>query len=174
MDCDRDLQKPKKSRKNRLCDSISSHYECLRPQMPNWFKADYESWKIWFEKFFKYLNEEDIVLIWFSLWAMFLMRYLSENEFPRQIHQLHLVAPERKEEWLSGFHSTKKNLEKMIGQCESVTLYHSKDDMIVPYESAERLTEAFPMIRFESFETRGHFIQPAFPELLENIWIYKR
>ncbi len=172
--CDRDLQNPKKNRKNRLCDSVSLEFKCIVPQMPNWMNADYMSRKIRFEKYFKYLNGEEVVLIWRSLWAMFLLRYLSETDFPSHLVQIHLIAPERKEEWLNWFSTAKNNLQKFESQCDTIYIYHSKDDDIVSFENWERLSKAIPWAIFEVFETRKHFITPAFPELLDNIWIYSR
>jgi len=57
----------------------------------------------------------------------------------------------------------------LVKQCDNMYLYHSKDDDIVAFENSERLIKYLSDATFEIFEDRGHFLQPAFPELLENI-----
>lgn len=83
--------------------------------MPSKENAYYPAWKIWFEKYFRYIAnipvESDfqstleriearkslphvpLVLIGHSLGATFLMKYISEHGFPRDIDALHLIAP---------------------------------------------------------------------------------
>jgi hypothetical protein len=62
------------------------------PEMPNSKNASYKARKIWFEKLFPYLNDEGIILIGLSLGTIFLLKYLTENTFPKTISQLHLVG----------------------------------------------------------------------------------
>lgn len=177
--CDRDLQNPPPNRKSRLCSAVSLEYECLVPQMPNNRNADYVAWKIWFEKYFWLLSEESVVLIWYSLWWIFLLKWLSENDFPKTIGQLHLVAPVSSNSWLVdeviwNFEFDFSNLPQIEKQCDEITIYHSKDDPLVPYAQSEELVKHLPKARLETFGDRWHFFQPAFPELLENIGVYTR
>ncbi len=172
--CNWDLLSPPKTRKKRLCDSVSQHYECIIPHMPNWLNADYESRKIRFEKHFQYLNWEWVILVWWSLWAMFLMRYLSQESFPTSVEQIHLIAWAREEEGLSGFSVWEDELKSLDALAAKKYIYHSKDDEVVLYDHWEKLSSMIHSAIFETFESRWHFLQPAFPELLENIWIYHR
>jgi predicted alpha/beta hydrolase family esterase len=160
--------------KDRLAQAASIEYTVWKPQMPATWRADYEAWKIWFEKMIPDLDTTWYVFVWFSLWAMFLMRYFSENIFPWKINQLHLVSAAWYEAWYAGFCAAKDNLQRLQKQCDNLWLYHSKDDEFVDFDHAERLSKALPLAKFEQFETRWHFLQPAFPELLENIGCYVR
>ena len=81
----------KKGWKDNLEDALESDFEIIRPGMPSPRNAKYREWKIWFEKFFPILRD-DIILIGHSLGGIFLPKYLSENNFPVGISQLHLVA----------------------------------------------------------------------------------
>ena len=67
-------------------------FQVFVPQMPNFANASYKAWKIWFEKWFSFFNEEDLILIGHSLGWQFLIKYLSENILPKHINQLHLVS----------------------------------------------------------------------------------
>jgi len=48
-------------------ESIKSTYQIIRPTMPNKNMATYKARKIWFEKIFPYLNDEDLVVVGHSL-----------------------------------------------------------------------------------------------------------
>ena len=61
--------------------------------MPAKENADYEVWKIAFEKLLLVLDfAVPIIFTARSLGTIFLMKYLSENTFPKPIHTVHLVA----------------------------------------------------------------------------------
>jgi hypothetical protein len=42
--------------KKWLAEGLSQHYEVMRPDMPNTMNAKYAEWKIWFEKYFRYIS----------------------------------------------------------------------------------------------------------------------
>jgi len=73
--------------------ALEDSYDLICPLMPNKQNADYVAWKIWFERHFQFINNEKPILIGHSLGGGFLLKYLSENNFPKKISQLHLVAP---------------------------------------------------------------------------------
>lgn len=168
-----------KKRRDWLAAGISYERQTFMPQMPSPQNATYKARTIRFEKYLSYLGDERIVLIGYSLWWRFLCKRLSENMFPKKINQLHLVAAcisADGVEWEGsadfGFdHALLPNLEK---QCDEIFLYHSRDDEIVPYEQAELILSYLPKAKLITFETRNHFFQPAFPELLENMKVYSK
>ncbi len=174
-----DIHKTRKRWRNRLVHALYWSIECFIPEMPNKRNASYFAWKIRFEKYFTILNNEETILIWSSLWWIFLLKWLSENDFPKKISQLHLVAPVSSNDWLIdeviwNFEFDFKNLKNLSQQCENIYIYHSTDDEVVPYAQTQTLMNYLPSAHLESFSDRGHFKQPAFPELLANIWVYKR
>lgn len=175
-----DPYKEKKSWRNRLIHWLHNQVECFMPHMPNKRNADYLSRKIWFEKYLPYIQNEEIYIIWSSLWWIFLLKRLSENIFPKRISQLHLVCPVSSNEWLieeniSDFAFDFKDLPNLSKQCDQIFIYHSRDDQIVPFQQSVTLAKHIPKAKFEKFDTRWHFYTfSAFPELLDNMWIYKR
>ena len=174
-----DPYKIKKRRRSWLIHALYWHYECFEPQMPNKHNADYAAWKIWFEKYFGALNTNECDLVWSSLGGIFLLKRLSENTFPKRVAQLHLVAPVSSNEWLIdeviwNFEFNFDNLTNLTKQCDKIYVYHSVDDPVVPYSQTEKLMKYLPWAILEKFNNRWHFKQPAFPELLDNIWIYTR
>jgi predicted alpha/beta hydrolase family esterase len=154
--------------------ALEETYDLICPLMPNKQSADYNAWKIWFERHFEFITDDKPVLIGHSLGGGFLLKYLSENDFPKKVSQLHLVAPYLENEGLylerlNTFLFDLKKINKISDMCDEIHLWHSKDDNVVPFHNGELVKENIPSVEFHIFEDRGHFRQPAFPELLEVI-----
>lgn len=169
----------KKSWRDWVSWALTDIYEMMVPTMPCKQNATYGAWKIWFERHFDYLNDEWTILIWHSLWWAFLLKWLSENTFPKHISQLHLVCPVTSSEWLvwewiGDFIIDFDKLNNLEFQAKEIFLYHAKNDNVVPYQQSLDLLKHMKKVKFLSFEDREHFNQPALPELLENLWVYTR
>lgn len=159
-----------------LREDLGEQYELFASTMPNDDNAHYEEWKIWFERHFDYLKDGVILLGW-SLGGMFLLKYLSENTPPFSIQKLLIVASpagdyaieaEPGNDCLS-FQFSLDSLSKLPERVSDITIYHSEDDFVVPYEHALRLKKALPGAELITFADRNHFLQEEFPELLEKI-----
>jgi len=164
----------KKSWRDWISWALSENFEVFEPQMPCKQNADYKAWKIWFEKLFPYLWDEKIILIWHSLWWLFLAKYLSENNFLKNNIELHLVAPLIEDEWLVdeyvwNFVLDKEKVKKLEEKIKNIYLYFSEDDPILPFKQYYTWKNLLKNSKFFIFQDRGHFSQPAFLELLENI-----
>lgn len=123
------FHKPKKGWKDWLADGLSDTHDVKKINLPDKTNADYDAWKIWFEK---YIDELDtnlpISLIGHSLGGIFLAKYLSENIFPKKLEALHLVSPV----WThpdSELHSTTNfsfhpmNLQKIPPQAKKIYIW---------------------------------------------------
>lgn len=171
----------KEDRKDRF-ESLKSTYQIIRPEMPNKNMASYKAWKIWFEKIFPYLNDEDLVIVGHSLGAMFLIKYLWENKFAKKIKQLHLMSSvfdesdmsdEEKYSW--DFAYDPSIIPNIQNQVEQIFLYHSTDDDLVPYSHSEKIKSYLPNAQLITFHDRWHFFQNEIPEIIEKIqWTTKR
>ncbi len=156
--------------KANLGKELGNDFDVLLPMMPNAGNARYLEWKIWFERLIPLLDNE-VVLIGHSLGAITLVKYLSENVYPKKIKATILVGapyntPE-KHPYVDFTITT--SLDKFIEQSEKIIFYHSKDDEIVPFENLERYKIAIPNATFNVFENRGHFNDESFPEIVELI-----
>jgi predicted alpha/beta hydrolase family esterase len=154
--------------------ALSDEFQIMEPTMPCKQNAQYEPWKIWFEKLFPYLNDEPLVVVGHSLGGLFLAKYLSENDMPKRISQLHLVAPIFDNMGLQGetvgdFTIDPAKFPRVEVQCDRICIYQSNDDIVCPPYHGKQYAAHMPTAKFMTFEHRGHFLQPAFPELLENI-----
>lgn len=166
--------KKEKSWRDWIAWALSEKFEVFEPKMPCKENATYKTWKIWFEKLFPFLKDEKIILIWSSLWWSFLVKYLSENDFPKKISELHLVAPCFEDEWLNDeymwdFKADTTKIQLIEEKAWKVFLYFSEDDPVLPFKQYFKFKELLKKSKFFIFQDRWHFKIPAFPELLENI-----
>ncbi len=165
---------PRKNWKDWLAHGLSDNYDVKRISLPDKTNADYDAWKIWFEKYIDLLDTNaEISLIGHSLGGIFLAKYLSENTFIRQIRALHLIAPvwSHPESILhntGNFSFEANNLKKISSQCDEIHIWASRDDDIVNFEDSEKYFEYLPKSEMHIFGHRGHFLQAHFVELFQT------
>lgn len=145
-------------------------YEVFQPLMPNKQYADYNNWKIMFEKVFQYLRD-DVILIGHSMWSTFLCKYLDENIFPYNIKKIYLISWAFDDIawdviWNFRFDQNLNTFKKF----EDITvLIHSKDDNIVPFSHFESFRNVLINSEYKIFNDKGHFIDETFPEIIDDI-----
>lgn len=165
---------PYRSWKQWLIEELGEQYVVFNPKMPNKENAHYDEWKIWFERYVEE-SEGPLILIGLSLGAMFLAKYLAENDLKREVSGLFLLAGPCGEiddgagNDCKSFRFKKSDLPSVAKRAEKIAIMHSKDDPVVPYEHAEMYKESLPNATLHTFETRGHFLVEEFPELLELV-----
>lgn len=167
------IDKKVKWNEDYLENSLGENFQVIKPRMPLQDNAKYKEWKIYFEKYFENL-ENDIILVGFSLGGTFLIKYLSENDFPKKISAIYLVAPPfdnslEGEELVGGF-ELGEDLSKIMKTCKNVNLLFSKNDDCIPISYAEKYREKLPNATIITYgNKKGHFNVPEFPELIEMI-----
>lgn len=157
-----------------LEEKLGNDFSVMAPLMPNMNNAKYSEWKIWFEKIFPHL-QDDVILIGHSLGGAFLVRYLSENKFPKNILATYLVG--------ASYHDIKhysknsfvppKSLELFEKQGGEITIYHSEDDARVSFEHFLKFTKVLPNANAVAFQDRGHLTQEEFPEIIQSILLLR-
>ena len=142
-------------------------YDVLLPDFPNKQNAQYEEWKIYFEKLLLLLGS-DVQLVGYSLGAMFLAKYLHGSPLSSPVRRLVLVSPCYDNESIEDLGSFRvmsaTGLEK---SAREIHLFHSKDDPVVPFTELAKFQCDLPTAKAHIFEDRNHFFQPTFPELKE-------
>ncbi len=160
----------KKGWKSGLPLALGAGYEVIAPQMPSRYNAKYSEWKVWFEKVVPFIND-GVILVGHSLGGIFIAKYLSENKLPVKISAVLLISAPYDagaDESLADF-ILPASLKQLAEQGGEIFLYHSKDDMVVPFANVEKYKQALPNANLRVFEDRGHFNQETFPELVEII-----
>lgn len=153
-----------------LWKNLGKNYDFIHINMPNKDFADYNAWKIIFEKTFPFLDK-NIILISTSLGSSFLLKYLSENNFPKKIEKLFLLAPaikDSKNELLGTFNFDFEKLKKIEKIAEKIYIYHSLDDKIVDFSNSLELKKYLNIDFFRKFKKRWHFYDSKRILRLEN------
>ena len=156
-----------------LAEDLGDNYEVIAPPMPNKQNAKYEEWSIWFERHFGHLRD-GVILLGCSLGAMFLAKYLSQNELPFTPKAVFLMAgayglPGFDDSDCAGFVVKPSEVRELLPKTDHLVIMHSEDDFVVPYEHGKALAEALPEAEFIEFEDKNHFLIEEFPELIEKI-----
>lgn len=156
--------------KKNLSKDLGKDFDVIVLSMPNAQNARYLEWKIWFERITPLLDKE-VVFVGHSLGAIFLVKYLSENKYFGKIKAVILVG--------APFNTPKihplvdfvldSSLNNFKNQAGKIILFHSVDDLVVPFESAEMYKKMIPEAKLCVFKKRGHFNDESFPEIVETI-----
>lgn len=156
-----------------LWEKLWDDYEYLRSPSSEVKFADYGAWKIMFEKMFPYFRE-NLILATTSLGSTFILKYIWENEFPVRIKKLFFIAPaisDTPEEKLWSFSFDLDTVYHRIARwSESIYIYHSQDDSMVPFEQSLQLKQYFPDAIFREFHDKWHFyMESELPQIIEDI-----
>lgn len=163
--------------KKNLPTDLGPEYEVFMPSMPNKQNAQYDEWKIWFERYFSYLTGE-VVMVGHSLGGMFLAKYLSEctEKLPFTVKTVYLLAAPGGEYTVTpaegdclSFQFSGTVAARLTETVPHVEIWHSTDDGIVPVTEAAWYKNHVPGAKIRIFTDKNHFLLPEFPELIEAI-----
>lgn len=158
--------------KGTLHTDLGDDFDVLVPHFPNKQNANYEEWKILFEKILD-ITDDDLILVGHSLGGMFLVKYLSENKINKYIRGLFIVSSpfkrvDKDEKDIRFAHT--EDLKNISDQIENIHFIHSRDDKVVGFESLEKFKEELPDANYLVFEDRNHFFkEDSLPEIVEMI-----
>jgi uncharacterized protein len=156
-----------------LREDLGDDFDVFMPTMPNKQNAKYLEWKIWFERHFEYLRD-GVQLVGWSQGGYFLAKYLSEETLPFVPARLVLVAAPVWPDDFDGedggdFAFDVAHLPQIAKKVSKVNVFHSTDDLVVPFNHAEAYLRALPQAELVSFADKGHFVVPELPELIERL-----
>jgi predicted alpha/beta hydrolase family esterase len=157
-----------------LQEDLGEDFELFKLAMPNKQNAQYEEWKIWFERHFEY-SRDGVIFVGWSLGGMFLAKYLSEEIFPVQIKSLYMlgapcgVCVDESGNDCGSFQFAPEILQNITKNVQNINVWHSKDDFVVPYEHALDYKKHIEKATLATFEDKNHFLLAGFPELITDI-----
>jgi predicted alpha/beta hydrolase family esterase len=166
LELDYERLKYSKSWKDWIAEQLPDA-DVLTPTFPNGFNAQYDEWVLYFEKILPFLKN-NYSLVGHSLGGMFLAKYLHSHVLPVKARKIILVAPRYGDTTHDGSGSfAVKSAVGVERSAQEVHLFHSKDDLVVGYDSLALFSNDLPYADIHSFDDRGHFNDSTFPELLE-------
>ena len=152
---------------------LGKKFQIIKPRFPLQDNAKYEDWKIWFERYIPFLNN-NVILVGGSLGGIFLAKYLSENKFPKKLLSVYMICPPFDntilgEDLVGGF-KLKSDLSLIEKNCKDVTLMFSADDDCVPVAHAEKYRNKLKDSKIIIYKSKnGHFKISKFPEIVKMI-----
>ncbi len=167
------IDKIKKWSDDYLEKKLGRKFKVIRLKMPLKEDAKYDDWKITFERYLPYF-EDNLILIGSSLGGIFLAKYLSENNFPKKILSVYLIgAPYdntiEREDLVGGF-KLKSHLNLLEKNTKNLYLFFSEDDEIIPLSHAEKYKNKLKNAKILIFKNKkGHFKISKFPEIIKMI-----
>ncbi len=168
---DLDKLRYRKDWKDTLQETLGSTFDVFQPRMPNSNNAQYSEWKIVFEKILDQVDD-NVIVVGHSLGALFIVKYLSENNPTRKIRSLFLIASpldDETDESLGSFVVDSDKVKNIHKRTEKIYFYFSKDDPVVAFSEAEKYMKKFPDAIFRILDGRGHFKQENIPELVLDL-----
>jgi len=138
--------------------------------MPHPDSPDYEPWKQQLASELKHLDG-DVLLIGHSLGGSVLLKYLSENQVHFRIKGLYLCASPF---WgMAGWDyepfTLAPDFAKNLPRIDSVHIYHSKNDVSVSYEHAERYKKELPSSMLHPINGASHAYENGIEQLVYDI-----
>jgi len=156
--------------KELLQQNLGDGYQVISPRMPNTTNAKYAEWKLWLQNISQ-LAADNCILVGHSLGAIFLAKFLSENEFPTKIRATILVAApynDETDEDLTDFKLTGIS-DRFNKQAGNVIFYTGSDDPVVAPTELEKYRTALPSAEFNILPAPDHFARADFPEIVARI-----
>ena len=167
------LDKNPKWSEDYIDKELGKNFQIIKPRFPLADNSKYRDWKIWFEKYIPLLND-DCVLIGNSLGSIFLVKYLSENKFPKKILSTYLICPPYDntlpgEDLVGGF-KLKADLSLLEKSSKNLYLMFSEDDDVVPVSHAEKYRKKLKNSKIIIYKSKnGHFKISKFSEIIRMI-----
>lgn len=154
--------------KELLQENLGNDYQVLLPSMPNKTNARYSEWKLWFDHISS-LFTDDCVLIGHSLGAIFLAKYLSENNFSVKIKATILVAApydDESDEDLTDFKLNSLS-GRLSAQGGKLVFFNGTDDPVIPASDLAKYQHELPSAEYILMSAPDHFMRADFPELVD-------
>lgn len=140
-----------------LQKALGNDYQIIYPQMQTDDAAPEFGW-------LKQIGEEiaklkdDVILVAHSLGASFLLKYLSENNIPKKIAGIFLIATPfwtGKEEWVQGL-KLQEDFAENLSPNSRIFFYHCRDDDEVAFDHLTSYRHKLPWASFCEIESGGH------------------
>lgn len=154
-----------------LQEKLGSDYEVVSPDMPDPDSPHYLAWRDQIKQELTILNE-DIILIGHSVGGSVLMKLLAEEEPLRRIRALFLVASPywgKDEQWQAAEYFLPEDFAEELPPISQITLYHSREDGVVPFEHLGFYKEKIPHATIRILDGDDHYFTSGLPELVHDV-----
>ena len=148
-----------------------SNYDVIYPKMPN---EDSPAYKPWANEIAKNLFglRGEIVLVGHSFGGAMLLKFLSEETIKPSVASLFLIATPfvgADENWRGDAFALEPDFAGKLSGITQISLYHSRDDDIVPFAHLALYARSLPQAAVRKFRSRGHQFANDLSEVAADI-----
>lgn len=153
-----------------LQSALGKEYEIIHPPMPEPENPRYESWKQRLAEELAIIGDE-VILVGHSLGGSVLLKYLSEEGFPRSIAGLFLVSAAYwgNKDWEIEEYIMQPDFASHLPYIPGIFLYHSLDDEWVPFVHLAYYAAKLPQACVRILQGNEHEFYYGLPELVKDI-----
>lgn len=154
-----------------LQERLGSSYNIRYPQMPNAEAPEYQLWRAQIAEELAMLDD-GVMLVGHSLGGSVLLKYLSEEQITKSIAGLFLLAPPYwggDEDWQVAEYMLQEDFATRLTSIPYTFLYHSRDDVWVPFAHLALYAEKLPHATIREFADRGHQFKDDLSEVAEDV-----
>lgn len=140
-----------------LRTALGKNYELNYPEFQTDKSAPDFGWLKQIGKEIGKFNDQ-VILVAHSLGASLLLKYLSENEIPKKIAGIFLLATpfwSGKEKWVQGLKHSEDFAEN-LPKDTSIFFYHCRDDKEISFDQLSAYRQKLPEATFREIESGGH------------------
>ena len=141
-----------------LHNALGPAYAVRYPKMPEEDSATYADWKALIERALAPLDDQ-VILVGHSVGASVLVKYLAEEQLHKPIIALFLLATPywgADEFWTWDEARLAEDVAAKLASIPRISLYHSRDDEVVPFEHLVLYTAKLPQATVRELDGRGH------------------
>jgi predicted alpha/beta hydrolase family esterase len=140
------------------------------PKMPGEDAPEYGAWRGRISEELTRMSGE-VILVGHSLGASILLKYLSEEEPEKPIAGVFLLAAPfwGAEDWEVEEYELRENFASKLPEGLPVSLYHGRDDEVVPFEHLALYAKKLPHATVRELGGRGHQFGDDLSDLARDI-----
>lgn len=151
--------------------TLGAGYEVRCPPMPD---PDHPSYELWKNKLAQELEKADdgLICIGHSLGGSVLLKFLSEEDCPRAIEALFILASPYwgKKDWRVQEYVLHPQFARQLPDIPHIFLYHSRQDAVVPFSHLSSYAAQLPQAAIRTFNSTDHLFSEGIPELVKDIF----
>lgn len=153
-----------------LQKALGSAYEVRVPRMPDEDKPRYAAWKGRIAAELA-VSRGETVVVGHSLGGSVALKYLAEEKLVRPVAGVFLIASPYwgAEDWEVDEYALPANFAANLPATMRIGLYHSRDDVWVPFDHLALYAEKLPRAFVREFDGRGHQFDGDLTEVAEDI-----
>jgi predicted alpha/beta hydrolase family esterase len=151
--------------------NLGAGYKVIFPKMPNESDPDYKAWDKAIDRRLARIDRA-IVLVGHSVGGAILLKYLSEKTIRLPVTGLFLLAApyvNADENWRDDASALKPDFGSKLSSIPHISLYHCRDDEVVPFAHLSLYAAKLPQATIRSFRTGGHQFRNVLSKIATDI-----